>query len=67
MNGIKIKDVKEGVLSKNDETASGIRRKLSESGVFFVNIMGSPGCGKTTFLKRTIEILKTQKRIGVIK
>ncbi len=66
MDGIKIRDVKEGILAKNDETASGIRRKLAGKGVFFVNIMGSPGCGKTTFLKRTIEALGNEKRIGVM-
>ncbi|MBR5377253.1 MAG: hydrogenase nickel incorporation protein HypB [Lachnospiraceae bacterium] len=66
MDMIRIKDVKEGILSENDRIASVLREKLGRKGIFFVNIMGSPGCGKTTFLKRTIEALKEEKRIGVM-
>ncbi|MCR5649946.1 MAG: hydrogenase nickel incorporation protein HypB [Lachnospiraceae bacterium] len=66
MNGIRIREVKEGIISQNDITAAGIRSHLAEKHIFFVNVMGSPGCGKTTFLKRTVEALAGKAGIGVM-
>ena len=61
-----IYETKENVLKDNDIEAANVRRALKEKGVFLVNLMGSPGCGKTTTLLRTIEALKEEYRIGVM-
>ncbi len=63
MKEIVIKDVKEGIIADNDLVAESIREKLRAEGSFFINVMGSPGCGKTTFIIRTINELK--KDIGI--
>ena len=43
-----------------------MRAELKEKGVFLLNLMSSPGSGKTTTLCRTIELLKNQLRIGIM-
>ena len=43
-----------------------MRRELKEKGVFLLNLMSSPGSGKTTTLMRTIEALKAELTIGVM-
>ncbi len=58
--------VKERVLADNDAAAANTRRTLSASGVLLVNLMGSPGAGKTTALLRLIERLGGEFRIGVM-
>jgi hydrogenase nickel incorporation protein HypB len=58
--------VVENVLKLNDEIARQNRADLAESGTACVNIMGSPGCGKTTLLERTLERLRGETRVGVI-
>jgi hydrogenase nickel incorporation protein HypB len=54
------------VNAANDEIADGIRRDLRKKGTFLVNIMASPGAGKTTCLMRTIEKLRDKYKIGVM-
>jgi hydrogenase nickel incorporation protein HypB len=54
------------ILAANDRVADGIRRRLGEAGVFMVNVMGSPGSGKTLLLERTIERVGGRVRVGVI-
>ena len=54
------------ILSANDQLASGNRRLLDEKGVFAVNLMASPGAGKTSLILRTIEGLRGRARVGVI-
>jgi hydrogenase nickel incorporation protein HypB len=54
------------VLEKNDELAAQIRNKFRSSGVFAINIVSSPGSGKTSILERTIEKLKDKIKIAVI-
>ncbi len=54
------------VLAKNDAVASEIRGKLQEIGVFAVNIVSSPGSGKTTLVEKTIEHFSGRVNISVI-
>jgi hydrogenase nickel incorporation protein HypB len=58
--------VLERVSKKNEEIAAEIRTILGKHHITSFNIMGSPGCGKTTLIEKTIEFLKEKKRIAVI-
>ena len=64
----RVLETKAQVLENQDLLARALRRSLYEKGVFFVNLMASPGAGKTTTLVRTIEALRAKgvSRIGVI-
>ena len=62
----KIVTVKRKALAANDEVASVLRRQFEENQTLVVNLISSPGSGKTTILARTINELKGQIRIGVI-
>ena len=66
MSAIAVKEVKERVIADNDAVAKGVRDELKSKGVFLVNLMASPGAGKTTTLVRTINALKDDYRIGVM-
>ena len=66
MSAIAVKEVKERVIADNDAVAKGVRDELKSKGVFLVNLMASPGAGKTTTLVRTINELKDEYRIGVM-
>ncbi len=63
---VRVIDVNVGVFAYNDKIAEEVRRKNIEDGVFMVNLMASPGAGKTTTLLRTIDMLKADFRIGVM-
>lgn len=63
---MKIVELKESILEDNDADAKALRDELSSKGVYFVNVMSSPGSGKTTTLLRTIENLKDKVKIGVM-
>jgi hydrogenase nickel incorporation protein HypB len=54
------------LLAGNDELAARNRRRLSDAGVFAVNVMASPGAGKTSLIVRTLEALRGRATIGVI-
>jgi len=56
----------ENVLKLNDDVAAHNRRRLSDAGVFTVDLMGSPGCGKTTLLEQTLMQLAGEFNVGVI-
>lgn len=56
----------EKILSANDRLADENHRRLQESGVFAVNLMASPGAGKTSLILRTIEALAPRLRLGVV-
>jgi len=58
--------VVENVLKLNDEIAAGNRAILAAAGTACVNLMGSPGCGKTALLERTLEALAGDLRVGVV-
>jgi len=65
MNSIRV-PVVEKILSANDQLASQNRDLLKSKGVFSINIMASPGAGKTSFILQTIEGLQNRLRVGVI-
>lgn len=66
MGKVRILEIKESVFADNDRQADQLRSRLKEKGVFLMNLMSSPGSGKTTTLKRTIAALKDDLRIGVM-
>ena len=66
MADIRVLEIKESVFADNDRQADALRKELKEKGVFLLNLMSSPGSGKTTTLTRTIEKLKGELRIGVM-
>lgn len=65
-NEINVLDVKADILEDNDKEANVVRDYLKEKKVFLVNLMASPGAGKTTTLVRTINALKDRYKIGVM-
>lgn len=61
-----ILETKERVLADNDKEAEAVRQEMKENGTFLINLMSSPGAGKTTTLVRTIHALQREYRIGVM-
>ncbi len=66
MKEYKVIEVKRSIFADNDADADKLREELKEKNIFLLNLMSSPGAGKTTTLKRTIEILKDEMKIGVM-
>lgn len=66
MEPYRILEVKESVFADNDRQADELRAKLKADKTFLLNLMSSPGSGKTTTLMRTIAALKDEFRIGVM-
>ncbi|KSV58574.1 hydrogenase nickel incorporation protein HypB [Acetivibrio ethanolgignens] len=66
MGEFRVLEVKQSVFADNDKRADEVRKALKEKKVFLLNLMSSPGSGKTTTLTRTIEKLKDEIRIGVM-
>ena len=66
MKDYKIIEVKESILADNDRDAEELRKELKEQGTFLLNLMSSPGAGKTSVLVRTIGMLKDEFNIGVM-
>lgn len=66
MERYKIIEVKESVFANNDREAARLREDLKRDKTFLLNLMSSPGSGKTTTLLRTIETLKDELRMGVM-
>ena len=66
MGEFKVLEIKQSIFEDNDKDAEAVRAELKEKGVFLLNLMSSPGAGKTTTLCRTIELLKNQLRIGIM-
>ncbi len=62
----RILEVKQSVFADNDAKAEELRREMKRKKLFLLNLMSSPGSGKTTTLSRTIEALKGELRIGVM-
>lgn len=66
MADVRIIEVKESVFADNDRKAAELRARNKERGTFLLNLMSSPGSGKTTTLKRTIEALDGRLSIAVM-
>ncbi|MCI9442391.1 MAG: hydrogenase nickel incorporation protein HypB [Ruminococcus sp.] len=66
MEKYRVIEIKQSIFADNDKQADILREKLKEKGVFLLNLMSSPGAGKTTTLSRTIEMLKPEMQIGVM-
>ena len=66
MDKIRIIEVKESVFSDNNKDADKLRKELKEQKTFLLNLMSSPGSGKTTFLKGIASRLKDKIKMGVM-
>ncbi len=66
MCAVRVIDVNMGVFEMNDRIADEVRARNKANGTFMVNIMASPGAGKTTTLLRTIADLRDEYKIGVM-
>ncbi len=66
MEGFRILEVKQSIFENNDREADKLRAQLKQEKTFLLNLMSSPGSGKTTTLKRTIAALGGELRIGVM-
>ena len=66
MEGYRILEIKKSVFENNDREADLLREQLKKDRTFLLNLMSSPGSGKTTTLKATIAALKDKVKIGVM-
>ncbi len=66
MKDYRIIEVKESILSDNDRDADELRKELKAQNTFLLNLMSSPGAGKTTTLVRTIDMLRDEYNIGIM-
>lgn len=66
MNEFKVFTIKKGIHEDNTKVAQATRDELKAQGVYLINIMSSPGSGKTTALVSTIKALKDTYKIGVL-
>ena len=66
MDEVKVIEIKKSIFADNDKDADALRRELKQKGVYLLNVMSSPGSGKTTTLMRTINLLKDKLRIAVM-
>ncbi|MDD5791257.1 MAG: hydrogenase nickel incorporation protein HypB [Erysipelotrichaceae bacterium] len=66
MEEYKIIEIKESIFEDNNKDAECLREELLKDGTFLINLMSSPGAGKTTFLLSTIELLQEEFRIGIM-
>lgn len=63
---VRVLEIKQSVFANNDIQADKLRSELKEKGIYLLNLMSSPGSGKTTTLTRIIEALRGEMRIGVM-
>lgn len=66
MEAVRIIEIKQNVYESNDKEAEKLRNELKERGIFLLNLMSSPGSGKTTTLTNVIAKMKDKYRIGVM-
>ena len=66
MDPVKVIEIKKSIFANNDQDANLLRKELKSQGVFLLNLMSSPGSGKTTTLIQTIRLLKEKLRIAVM-
>ena len=66
MDEVKIIEIKKSVFADNEQDAASLRKELKDKGVYLLNLMSSPGSGKTTTLIRALNLLKDKLRIAVM-
>jgi len=66
MSDVRIIEIKQSVFADNDREADRLREELKGKQTFLLNLMSSPGSGKTTTLQQTVKRLKDEMRIGVM-
>jgi len=66
MNTFRVLEIKQSVFEDNNKQAKVLREELKKQKTFLLNLMSSPGSGKTTTILRTIEALKDEMQIGVM-
>jgi len=66
MSTVRRISVVENILSANDQLAARNRERFDQAGVFAINLMASPGAGKTSLILRTIEALRDELRLAVV-
>ncbi len=66
MDDVRLIEVKEEILADNNQVAGGVRKRLAATKTLLVNLMSSPGSGKTSLILKTIEGLAGSIRLGVI-
>ena len=66
MTTVKVIEIKKSVFAQNDADAASLRKELKDRGVYLLNLMSSPGSGKTTTLIRTINLIKDRLRVAVM-
>jgi hydrogenase nickel incorporation protein HypB len=62
----RIVEVRQGILKKNDLLARGLRERFEAAGVYVVNLVSSPGAGKTAFLEETLRRLQPRYRVAAL-
>lgn len=63
---VRLIEVKEDILADNDAVATSLRERLVKEKIFLINLMASPGAGKTTLILKTLEGLGNDLRTGII-
>lgn len=66
MDDVKIIEIKKSVFADNDEDADKLRKELKSKGVYLLNLMSSPGAGKTTTLIGTLKRIQDKVRVAVM-
>ena len=66
MDEVRIIEIKKSVFADNDEDAGRLRKELKEKGIYLLNLMSSPGAGKTTTLIGTLQRIKDKVRVAVM-
>ena len=66
MDEVKVIEIKKSVFADNDQAADELRNELKQKGVYLLNVMSSPGSGKTTTLIQTINRIKDKVRVAVM-
>ena len=66
MEEVRVLEIKQSVFANNEAQANRLRQALKEKGIYLLNLMSSPGSGKTTTLTRVAERLRDSLRIGVM-
>ena len=66
MDAVKVIEIKKSVFEDNDKDAAALRQQLKEKGVYLLNLMSSPGSGKTTTLIQLLNRIKDKVRVAVM-